>query len=113
MNSNQQGSNVVQINNFVTGGSKLKEVGNSILSKNGIGSNISAQKNPSLRNTQINEVIRKTGFRNVSNARPYNDVLLDIDQTSKQSGSFQGKPANSRLAPKWKATFSNLNNQFS
>lgn len=113
LSSNQQGSNVVQINNYLNAGSKPKDASNTIVSKSGIGQSVIHQKGPQTRSTQINDVIRKTGFRNVSNLRPYNDVLLDIDQSSKQSASLSNKSGSKRLAPKWKATFSNLNNQFS
>jgi hypothetical protein len=106
---------VVQINNYLSAGSKLKDVGNPMVSKNGItsGTPTIPQKLVSIRNTQINEVIRKTGFRNVSNLRPYNEALLDLENSSKQSASISNKSGTKRLAPKWKATFSNLNNQFS
>lgn len=113
LNSNQQGSNVVQINNYLDGGGKPKDLANRISSKNGISSGTIPNKTAQIRSPQISDVIRKTGFRNVSNLRPYNDVLLDLDQSSKQSASLSNKSGGKRLAPKWKANFSNLNSQFS
>jgi hypothetical protein len=74
LSSNQQGSNVVQINNYMSGTSKIKESPNPLHSKTGMMSGSMAQKNMQNRNTQVIDVIRKTGFRNMSNLRTYNDA---------------------------------------
>lgn len=51
LNSTQQGSNVVQINNYLQGGTKSREGPNQIVSKSGIGQSSIPQKTVQLRNT--------------------------------------------------------------
>lgn len=105
---------MVQINNYMSGTSKVKESPNALHSKTGLKSGSLVQKNVPNRNTQVSDVISKTGFRNMSNLRTYNDGQMDIDQSGKLLAiSFSNKSGAKRNAPKWKATFTNLNNQFS
>ena len=79
LNSNPLGTNVVQINNYVSAGAGSSKMNDNKSTK--IGSTLSGarlpKKSSSVKNHKMKEVVRRTGYRDTKKLNKYRKILID------------------------------------
>jgi hypothetical protein len=105
LNSNNRGTNVVQINNYVSAGSKIKNTG---MAKALSGVRIPKKSN-SVRNHKVKEVVRRTNYRDTKKLTKYRKILIDgIGDDFSSKLSKKSTASRKRGTHTWKAQFENL-----
>lgn len=110
LNSNPLGTNVVQINNYVSANSKMKDNTGPSLSKAMSGSRI-PKKSSSVRKHKVSEVIRRTGYRDTNKLNKYRKILIDgyKDDTTSKLSKKSTTGSRKRTAHAWKTQFDTYN----
>lgn len=118
LNTSQAGTNVVQINNYVSAGAKAKEqqgltAPSPMLSKIMSGPLIQQQPG-SVRNLQVKETIRRTGYRDTTKLNQYRKILNEgyhDDYSQKAQGKLSTTDSKKKPPHSWKMQFESLNKQ--
>lgn len=109
LNSNPHGTNVVQINNYLSAGARKLNSGKPPSIGGSIGGVTLPKKSASVRNHKVKEVVRRTGYRDGKNLKKYRKILIDSyheDYSSKVSRDKSTTGSRKRTHT-WKAQFEN------
>jgi hypothetical protein len=117
LNTNQAGTNVVQINNYVSAGSKIKEQQESpspspMMNKLMSGTPTQQQQPGSVRSLQIKETIRRTGYRDTTKLNQYRKILnegYNDDYSQKNQVKLSTTDNKKKATHSWKMQFESLN----